>query len=407
MIVYHANAIIDFGYHNHILKAEQTFYILSAISRRQLVACQEEAVRSITVSPIPPLSAQFQTFACKCMGNLCCLSRNSAIDVEVLIQSSRALVMSDSRRTRQVIEEYYTLRDAEEHREDSCDDEEDSRSESCAPRRRRRRNASINNHDNHNHNKENSEPAPGENIHRPHKTERCWNCDPHEIMPPHYHAHSAHSTSTVDSLFRQHVVAGYDYFGERRHDLQVYRTARTPRADQLVARASAELIKACTLHREALRQQRAAAEAALPMPAGQLPLLVRVVNRCTRYRIRRIRIELRVMVRVFKSLDFTRTFAQPLARYDHLTCIVPGAEETFSAHLLLPRHFRHDKREDEALLPPTGVRTVNMCTLTQVSVTFPGLPTYEEEEDWAAGAVQLAERVDLSDEVLDLPARYS
>lgn len=83
------------------------FYILSTISRRQIMASQEEVVRSITVAPIPPLTALFQVFSCSCMGNLCCLFSHSFIEVEVLFQSSRGVVLRDTKAVFEVFRQRY------------------------------------------------------------------------------------------------------------------------------------------------------------------------------------------------------------------------------------------------------------------------------------------------------------
>uniref|UniRef100_A0A146LNW1 Uncharacterized protein n=1 Tax=Lygus hesperus TaxID=30085 RepID=A0A146LNW1_LYGHE len=71
------------------------------------MACQEEAVRSITVAPVPPLTALYQVFSCSCLGNLCCLFSHSFIEVEVLMQSSRGVVLSDTKALYEVFRERY------------------------------------------------------------------------------------------------------------------------------------------------------------------------------------------------------------------------------------------------------------------------------------------------------------
>lgn len=339
-ITYTAKVHVEFPGARRNLTASQRFYVLSAISQRQLIACHEEAIDLATTSPMPPLSALFQVFSCACLGNLCCLASDSAIEVEVALQSSRALVLSDANATYQVLRNY---------------------------RQERLRGSDLG-----------TLPAPnaGGRV---------------------YNGYDAFAE-------RQFKQAGAVDDGNSKVEAGPLKganiTLQNPSASTL-------LMEQRDAQREALQQRRLQVEDALPLPIGLLPLVVRVHNRCTTREIPKVRVELRETIQVFRSLEVPRMFPHPLARYDYAVAIPPGEVVTFSAHLRLPKQFRRCKENDASLLPPPGVKTANLTTTTVIVVSFPGLSTYVEEEDWVNGVVQLAEVVDMTDDVLDLPTRYS
>lgn len=145
-----------------------------------------------------------------------------------------------------------------------------------------------------------------------------------------------------------------------------------------------------------------------PWPVGGLTLNVRVRNHCPSHTVSCVRVELRLMLQIFKSLSTPHTFVNhPLSSYDYRTPIPPGSEAFFVVRLGLPQSFRRERKDSSTLLPPPGVQTANVTTKTCISVCFPGMQTYVEEEESVIGLVNLAEGVDLLDEVLEMPVRYS
>ena len=152
----------------------------------------------------------------------------------------------------------------------------------------------------------------------------------------------------------------------------------------------------------------AVASPEVPWPVGGVMLRVRVRNHCPKQTVRRVRVELKARVEIFKSLVTPHTFpGLSYSSFDYTSPIPPGNEALFDVRLGLTPRFRRHETDSESLLPPPGVRTANTATSTFVQVSFPGLYTYVEEEEEAKGVVIMAETVDLNDEVLELPVRYS
>ncbi|CAJ1011968.1 putative Arrestin (or S-antigen), N-terminal domain containing protein [Leishmania naiffi] len=145
-----------------------------------------------------------------------------------------------------------------------------------------------------------------------------------------------------------------------------------------------------------------------PWPVSGITLRVRVRNHCPTQTVQCVRVELKVMVKIFKSLKIPHTFpGLSYSSFDYTIPIPPGSQALFDVRLgLMPRFRRHEK-DSELLLPPPGVRTANMTSNTFLQVSFPGMYTYIEEQEEAKGVVIMAETVDLNDEVLELPVRYS
>ncbi|GET92559.1 hypothetical protein, unknown function [Leishmania tarentolae] len=145
-----------------------------------------------------------------------------------------------------------------------------------------------------------------------------------------------------------------------------------------------------------------------PWPVGGITLRVRVRNYCPTHTIKCVRIELKVMVEIFKSLKTPHTFPGiSYSTFDYTIPIPPGAQALFDVRLSLTPRFRRHATDSGSLLPPPGVRTANMTSNTFLQVSFPGMHTYVEEEEEIKGIVIMAETVDLNDEVLELPVRYS
>lgn len=289
------------------------FYVLSTIPRKQLLASQDEAILYAAglSAPLPPLSATHQVFRCRCLGNLCHLLDHSLIDVEVALQSSRTLVLSDRRRAVRSL-----LRD---------------------------------------------------------------------------HCPSAAAVAAG----RPVQYGSYDAFAHRG-------PPRRDETDNSGTTAAPE-----THGDDALAERVRAIAQSLPTPVEVLPLVVRVHNNCQATVIDCVRVELRESVHLFKALSRPHMLRAPFCRYDYTEPILPGEELIFQVSLALPRQFRRCKEDPPELLPPPGVRTANFRTFTNIHVSFPGVPTYVLEEDWPTAVVQLAEVVDMGDEVMSLPTRFS
>lgn len=152
----------------------------------------------------------------------------------------------------------------------------------------------------------------------------------------------------------------------------------------------------------------AVASPAVPWPVGGVMLRVRVRNHCPSQTVHRVRVELKARVQIFKSLVTPHTFpGLSYSSFDYTEPIPPGNEALFDVRLGLTPRFRRHETDSESLLPPPGVRTANMRSNTFVQVSFPGINTYVEEEEETNGVLIMAETVDLNDEVLELPVRYS
>ncbi|KAK7198230.1 Arrestin (or S-antigen), N-terminal domain containing protein [Novymonas esmeraldas] len=146
----------------------------------------------------------------------------------------------------------------------------------------------------------------------------------------------------------------------------------------------------------------------VPWPVSGITLRVRVRNHCARHTVECVRVELKVMVEIFKSLKTPHTFPGiSYSSFDYTIPIPPGNQALFDVRLGLTPRFRRHETDSESLLPPPGVRTANMTSNTFLQVSFPGMYTYVEEEEETKGVVIMAETVDLNDEVLELPVRYS
>ncbi|CAD2214639.1 hypothetical protein AGDE_13354 [Angomonas deanei] len=82
-------------YNNKVKKELTTklnFFVLTAMSKRQLLRAYREA--SKTLSRVPNcLSARYQVFRCGFFGNMCCFLPNGGIEVEVEVLGSKALIM--------------------------------------------------------------------------------------------------------------------------------------------------------------------------------------------------------------------------------------------------------------------------------------------------------------------------
>ncbi|KAG5492468.1 hypothetical protein JKF63_01046 [Porcisia hertigi] len=145
-----------------------------------------------------------------------------------------------------------------------------------------------------------------------------------------------------------------------------------------------------------------------PWPVRGVTLRVRVRNHCPTLTVQCVRVELKVMVEIFKSLKTPHTFPGiSYSSFDYTIPIPPGSEALFDVRLALTPRFRRHETDSKRLLPPPGVRTANMTSNTFVQVSFPGMHTYVEEEEKTKSVVIMAETVDLNDEVLELPVRYS
>lgn len=145
-----------------------------------------------------------------------------------------------------------------------------------------------------------------------------------------------------------------------------------------------------------------------PWPVGGITLRVRVRNYCPTHTVECVRVELKVMVEIFKSLKTPHTFPGiSYSSFDYTIPIPPGNQALFDVRLGLTPRFRRHETDSESLLPPPGVRTANMTSNTFLQVSFPGMYTYVEEEEEVKGVVIMAETVNLNDEVLELPVRYS
>ncbi|KPA85905.1 hypothetical protein ABB37_00217 [Leptomonas pyrrhocoris] len=152
----------------------------------------------------------------------------------------------------------------------------------------------------------------------------------------------------------------------------------------------------------------AVAASDVPWPVGGVMLRVRVRNHCPKETVRRVRVELKAKVEIFRSLVTPHTFPGiSYSSFDYTTPIPPGNEALFDVRLGLTPRFRRHATDSASLLPPPGVRTANMTSNAFVQVSFPGMCTYVEEEEETKGVVIMAETVDLNDEVLELPVRYS
>ncbi|KAG5491922.1 hypothetical protein GH5_00814 [Leishmania sp. Ghana 2012 LV757] len=144
-----------------------------------------------------------------------------------------------------------------------------------------------------------------------------------------------------------------------------------------------------------------------PWPVGGITLRVGVRNHCPTHTVKCVRVELKAMVEIFKSLKTPHTFPGiSYSRFDYTIPIPPGNQALFDVRLGLPPRFRRHETDSESLLPPPGVRTANMTCNAFLKVSFPGMYTYVEEEE-TKSVVIVAETVDLNDEVLELPVRYS
>ncbi|CBZ30600.1 hypothetical protein, unknown function [Leishmania mexicana MHOM/GT/2001/U1103] len=145
-----------------------------------------------------------------------------------------------------------------------------------------------------------------------------------------------------------------------------------------------------------------------PWPVGGITLRVRVRNYCPTHTVECVRVELKVMVEIFKSLKTPHTFPGiSYSSFDYTIPIPPDNQALFDVRLGLTPRFRRHETDSESLLPPPGVRTANMRSNTFLQVSFPGMYTYVEEEEETKGVVIMAETVNLKDEVLELPVRYS
>ncbi|KAG5466634.1 hypothetical protein LSCM1_00800 [Leishmania martiniquensis] len=152
----------------------------------------------------------------------------------------------------------------------------------------------------------------------------------------------------------------------------------------------------------------AAATPNAPWPVGGITLRVCVRNHCPTHTVECTRVELKAMVEIFKSLKTPHTFPGiSYSRFDYKIPIPPGNQAFFEVRLGLPPRFRRHETDSESLLPPPGVRTANMTCNAFLRVSFPGMYTYVEEEEETKSVVLMAETVDLNDEVLELPVRYS
>ncbi|KPI83794.1 hypothetical protein ABL78_7158 [Leptomonas seymouri] len=161
-------------------------------------------------------------------------------------------------------------------------------------------------------------------------------------------------------------------------------------------------------HAPVLPPNATVASSNVPWPVGGVMLRVRVRNHCPNETVRRVRVELKARVEIFKSLVTPHTFPGiSYSSFDYTSPIPPGNEALFDVRLGLTPRFRRHATDSESLLPPPGIRTANMTSNTFVQVSFPGIYTYVEEEEETKGVVILAEAVDLNDEVLQLPVRYS
>jgi hypothetical protein len=158
----------------------------------------------------------------------------------------------------------------------------------------------------------------------------------------------------------------------------------------------------------ALPPREAVASPGVPWPVGCVTLRVRVRNHCPAQTVKRVRVELKAKVEVFKSLATPHTFpGLSYSSFDYTVPIPPGNEALFDVRLGLTPRFRRHSTDSDSLLPPPGVRTANMTSNTFVQVSFPGMHTYVVEEEETKNVVIMAETVDLNDEVLELPVRYS
>ncbi|EPY26004.1 hypothetical protein STCU_06369 [Strigomonas culicis] len=335
------------------LTKQTTFFVLSVLSKHQLLRCYTEAnimlhgsdrlrqklkdasasatalqhpehgvsifpasYQKEAVTTLPPLSARYQLFGCGGFGNMCCFDSGGAIEVEVQVLCSRALLLDD-------------------------------------------------------------EEGKNKNI--------------------------------AESIF----CAADDHAA-------LCGGAEMELKKQFRAEAMGHVVPTVE---DALKNE-------LPLPVGSIPLRVTVRNEHARKRIPTVRVELIENISIFKPLQAPMRFQEPLARYEYTTSIPAASDVTFDCALQLPNTFckqssgqkikhphRHAGGRDAGgegknythhkYLPPPGVSTVNLTTALNIIISFPGLNTYIEEEDWFYHTLQVAESIDTTDEVLDLPIKYS